>query len=295
MQPSRLQRPRVWAFLTVSFLTIAAAGWLAHWQPAQAQDPQTPAAAPAETTPAETAPAPRAEESLLVHIIRSAGWVFGPLLLFLSISLLALVVMLFLDLRLGVAIPPGFVEGFTDTVNKRKFKEAFDMARNDPSFLGKVLTGGMSRLQYGIEDARDAALNMVESLKSSKEQLNNYTAVISSLGPLVGLVGTVFGMILSFKELAKGKQVEAARLADGISHALVITMLGIGIAVPGLFFNAFFRNRITRISMDTANIADDLLTQMYHNSKKPAPPSGASGPPPSDARSPTGTQAIPTK
>jgi biopolymer transport protein ExbB len=78
-------------------------------------------------------------------------------------------------------------------------------------------------------------------------------------------------MILSFKELAHGSKVEAARLADGISHALVITMIGIAIAVPGLFFNAFFRNRITRVAMDTANIADDLLTQMYHNSKRAAP------------------------
>jgi biopolymer transport protein ExbB len=296
MQPSRLSRPRVWAFLIVSFLTIVAAGWLApHWQAANAQEQQPATTVPAEATPADNTPAPRADEGLFWHIIKSAGPIFGPLLLFLSIALVALIVMLALDLRLGVAIPPGFVEGFTDTVNKRKFKEAFDMARNDPSFLGKVLTGGMSRLQYGIEDARDAALNMVESLKSSKEQLNNYTAVISSLGPLIGLVGTVFGMILSFKELAKGKQVEAARLADGISHALVITMLGIGIAVPGLFFNAFFRNRITRISMDTANIADDLLTQMYHNSKKPAPPVGATAAPGSDVRSPAGTQVVPTK
>jgi biopolymer transport protein ExbB len=79
-------------------------------------------------------------------------------------------------------------------------------------------------------------------------------------------------MILSFKELARGGKVDAARLAGGISHALVITMLGIGIAVPGVFFNAFFRNRITRITNDTANLADDLLTQMYHNSKKAAGP-----------------------
>jgi biopolymer transport protein ExbB len=293
MNESSLARPRIWAFLVVGFLSIVAAGWISpNWQPALAQDP--PAAAPAEA-PADAGPTSHLDEGLFWHIIKSAGPIFGPLLLFLSIALVALIVMLALDLRLSTAIPPGFVETFTDTVNQRKFKEAFEMARNDQSFLAKVLTGGMSRLQYGIEDARDAALNMVESLKSSKEQLNNYTAVISSLGPLIGLVGTVFGMILSFKELAKGNKVEAARLADGISHALVITMLGIGIAVPGLFFNAFFRNRITRISMDTANIADDLLTQMYHNSKKQgtAPPTstGSSG----DVRSPTSTQAIPAK
>ena len=134
---------------------------------------------------------------------------------------------------------------FTETVNQRRFKEAFDLVRADPSFLGKVLTSGMSRLQYGLEDAREAAMNSVDSIKSNKDQLNNYVAVISSLGPLIGLVGTVFGMILSFKELARGGKVDAARLAGGISHALVITMLGIGIAVPGVFFNAFFRNRIT--------------------------------------------------
>lgn len=218
------------------------------------------------------------DESLLVHIVKSAGIVFGPILLFLSIALVALVILLALDLRMETAIPPKFVQEFTELVNQRKFKEAFERARSDPSFLGKVLAGGMSRLQYGLEDARDAALNMVDSIRSSKEQINNYTAVISSLGPLIGLVGTVFGMILSFKELARGGKVfEAARVADGISHALVITMLGIAIAVPGLFFNAFFRNRITRISMDVANIADDLLTQMYHSSKKPG---GAASEPP---------------
>jgi biopolymer transport protein ExbB len=290
MQPSSFTRPRVWAFIVTSLLSIAVAGWLVpHWQPARAQD--APAAAPVDNPSGETAP--RTEDNLLTHILSSIGWTFGIVFLFLSISLVALIVMLALDLRLGVAIPPGFVEQFTDTVNQRKFKEAFELARADQSFLGKVLTGGMARLQYGIEDARDAALNMVESLKSSKEQLNNYTAVISSLGPLIGLVGTVFGMILSFRELARGNKVEAPRLAAGISHALVITMVGIGIAVPGLFFNALFRNRITRISMDTANIADDLLTQMYHNSKKPAPP-----PPPmpaAEVRSPSGTQAIPSK
>jgi biopolymer transport protein ExbB len=229
----------------------------------------------AQDAGAAATPAP-AEESLIVHIIKSAGIVFGPILLFLSMALVALIILLALDLRLEAAIPPAFVQQFTDTVNQRRFKDAFDLARTNPSFLAKVLTGGMSRLQYGLEDARDAALNMVDSIRASKEQINNYTAVICSLGPLIGLVGTVFGMILSFKELAKGgRGVEAAKVADGISHALVITMLGIGIAVPGLFFNAFFRNRITRISMDVANISDDLLTQMYYSSKRPAVPQAA--------------------
>src|SRR5206468_12761616 len=175
----------------------------------------------------------------------------------------------------------------TDTVNKRKFKEAFDMARNDPSYLGQVLTAGMSRLQYGLEDAREAAANTLESLKSDKEQKNNYNAVIATLGPMLGLVGTVFGMIMSFKVLGSGTTVNPAKLAEGISHALSVTLIGVSISCPAIFFNAFYRNRITRVMMDVGHIADDLLTQMYHNSKK------APGGPTTGAPSTAGTAAIP--
>ena len=216
--------------------------------------------------------------NLVLFMIKSLGWVFGPLLLAISVAMLALVVLLALDLRMSSAIPPGFVDEFTDTVNKRKFKEAFDMARNDPSFLGQVLTAGMSRLQYGLEDAREAAMNTLESIKSDKDQKNNYTAVIATLGPMLGLVGTVYGMIQSFSVLATATQVNPAKLADGISHALVVTLFGVGISVPAIFFNAFYRNRITRVCMDVGHIADDLLTQMYHNSKK-APAGAAAGAP----------------
>lgn len=232
------------------------------------------------------------QKNIFVHVIESAGWLFGPLLILMSILLIVLVVLLMLDLRMTVAIPPGFVDEFIDTVNKRRFKEAFDMARNDTSFLGRVLTAGMSRLQYGIEDARDAAMNMLESIRSGKEQINNYMAVIGTLGPLVGLVGTVLGMIRAFMSLATGGPPNPAMLSKGISEALSITFLGIAVSVPAIFFNAFFRNRITKVSMDTGHIADDLLTQMYHNSKKagaapsgPTPTTaGATAPPPPGGR-----------
>jgi len=219
---------------------------------------------------------PKAAPNKLVHMIESLGWIFGPVLLSVSVALVALIVLLTLDLRMSSAIPAGFVDEFTDTVNKRKFKEAFDMARNDSSFLGRVLTAGMGRLQYGIEDAREAAMNTLEAIKSDKDQKNNYTAVIASLGPMLGLVGTVYGMIGAFMVLGESQSTpNASALASNISHALSVTLVGIAISVPAIFFNAFFRNRITKVTMDVGHIADDLLTQMYHNSKKPAPAAAA--------------------
>jgi len=125
----------------------------------------------------------------------------------------------------------------------------------------------------------------VESVRAGKDQLINYLGTIGTLGPMLGLVGTVWGMILSFMELSAGGTPRPEKLADGISHALVVTLIGIAISVPAIFFHAFFKNRLTRISMDTSNLADDLLTQMYHNSKRSSSASASA-----DARTATAVQ-----
>jgi biopolymer transport protein ExbB len=275
MDCSATARPRraiahLFLVLAVCWMTLASPNAPRAW----AQDEEK-AAEPARAPVDASAPPP----SLFKHIIKSAGIVFGPLLLLISIGLVALIVLLSMDLRMATAIPPGFVEDFTDTVNKRDFKGAYELAKEDGSFLARVITTGMSRLQYGIEDAREAAFNMVDSIRASKEQAITYLATIGTLGPMLGLVGTVYGMILSFMELGQpGKAPRPDKLADGISHALVVTLLGIGLSVPAIFCHAFFRNRLIRISMDTSNIADDLLTQMYHNSKRATPPPAAAVP-----------------
>lgn len=205
-------------------------------------------------------------------IIKSVGLLFGIILLGLAMWMVALVVLLALDLRMPGAIPAGFVDQFAETVNQRNFKGAYDMAKADPSYLGRVLTAGMSRLQYGLEDAREAAANALESLKSDKDQKNNYLATIATLGPLLGLVGTVFGMIGAFMTLSQENQASnATKLAEDIAHALSVTLIGVAISCPAIAFNTFFRNRISRVMLDVGHIADDLLTQMYHNSKKAGP------------------------
>lgn len=217
--------------------------------------------------------APSGGGNKFLFIIASVGWLFGIILLAVAMWMVALVVLLTLDLRMPGAIPPGFVDEFTDTVNKRNFKGAYDMAKADPSFLGRVMTAGMSRLQYGLEDAREAAGNALESIKSDKDQKNNYLAVIATLGPLLGLVGTVFGMIGAFMTLSEESQASnATKLAGDIAHALSVTLIGVAISCPAIAFNTFFRNRINRVTLDVGHIADDLLTQMYHNSKKTGGP-----------------------
>jgi biopolymer transport protein ExbB len=228
-----------------------------------------------------------------IFVKLAENWVFGIILLAVSVSLVALIVLLFMDLRMSAAVPPGFIEEFTDTINKRQFKQAYEMAKSDSSYLGRVMTAGMARLQYGIDDAREAAFNMVENIKSGKDTLVAYLATIGTLGPLLGLVGTVWGMIGAFRTLSSTPRFEM--LSGHIAAALILTLLGIALSVPAILTHTFFRNKLNRISMETANISDDLLTQMYHNSKKPAaaPAAATTAPAPAaldaaDARVPSG-------
>jgi biopolymer transport protein ExbB len=251
-----------------AFAAVGGSALLLTPAPALAQEEGAPPEAPAKEA--------AHEDNTIVHFFKSIGWVFGLIFLAISIGMVALIIILLMDLRLGEAVPPAFVDEFTGMVNKRQFKQAYDLCKNDTSVLARVMTAGMGRLQYGIEDAREAMISMVDSVRASKDAWISYLATIGTLGPLLGLVGTVSGMIGAFQKLGSAKGApEPSVLAGEISHALVVTLVGVAISVPAIFFYTFFKNRLTGIVMNVGNLADDLLTQMYHNSKKAAPAPGA--------------------
>lgn len=225
-----------------------------------------------------------AVDNPIVHFFKSIGYTFGIVFLGLSIGTVALIIILFMDLRMSDAISPVFVDEFTNMVNKRQFKQAYELAKTDTSWLSRVLSAGMGRLQYGIEDAREAMFSQSEMIKSGKDSMISYLSAVGTLGPLLGLVGTVSGMIGAFRQLgASDKAPNAAALAGNISHALVVTLVGVAISCPAIFFFTFFKNRLNGISHGATTLADDLLTQMYHNSKKP----GAAS-----TQAPAGSQAV---
>jgi biopolymer transport protein ExbB len=249
----------------------------------------TPAAAVAQEEKKEE-PAKPAEEKdgekkteeaphAITHFFVSLGLPFGIIFAVMSIGMVALIIVLAMDLRMGEAVNAQFVDDFTNMVNKRQFKQAYELCKNDTSFLARIMSSGMARLQYGVEDSREAMLSMVDTVKASKENLISYLATIGTLGPLLGLVGTVGGMIGAFRTLGSAAKPDTKVLAGNISHALVVTLVGVATAVPAIFFYTFFKSRLAVIAMNTTNLADDLLTQMYHNSRKAgATPTGAPDP-----------------
>jgi biopolymer transport protein ExbB len=262
--------------LTAPAPTYAQEGENVQPPPEQGQQPQQPPAEQAKKGPVNP----------IVHFFVSIGIVFGLVFAAISVGMVALIILLLLDLRLGEAVPTAFVDDFTNMVNRRQFKQAYDLCKGDSSFLARVLTAGMGRLQYGIEDAREAMFGMVETVKAGKDSWISYLATVGTLGPMLGLVGTVSGMVGAFRKLGESdKAPQASELAGEISHALVVTLVGVAISVPAIFFYTFFKNRLTNIATNTTNLADDLLTQMYHNSRK-----AAAAPNTADAKASTNVQ-----
>lgn len=137
------------------------------------------------------------------------------------------------------------------------------------------MAAGISRLQYGLDEARDAAAAMLENLKARKDALLSYVAILGTLGPLIGLVGTVSGMIATFAELGRGGTPRYDRLALGISHALNATLVGIFLSVLAIPAYSYFKNRLLRLILDADLLADDLLTQAFYAAKREASPPGS--------------------
>lgn len=213
----------------------------------------------------------KGDESFIVHAMKSAGLAWSLLMGGISIGMVALSVFLVMELRLGVVMPEDFLTEFNTAIDNRQFQQAQQIAKDNPSWLAKSLEAALPKLQFGIDEASDAATRKLDEVRASKELIISFMAVIGQLGPLLGLVGTVYGMINSFKKLGSASgNVNTNALAGDISHALVVTLMGVGVAVPAIFFFTFFSKRLVQISTETNNMASDIISRVYNTMRKPA-------------------------
>jgi len=213
----------------------------------------------------------KGDESFIVHAMKSAGLAWSLLMGGISIGMVALSVFLLMELRLGVVMPEDFLTEFNTAIDNRQFQQAQQIAKDNPSWLAKSLDAALPKLQFGIDEASDAATRKLDEVRASKELIISFMAVIGQLGPLLGLVGTVYGMINSFKKLGSASgNVNTNALAGDISHALVVTLMGVGVAVPAIFFFTFFSKRLVQISTETNNMASDIISRVYNIMRKPA-------------------------
>lgn len=200
------------------FLCLLIASASAYERPseASAQDaaPKAEDAAPkavvGDNQPARSSTASESGTSYIGWWLRSSG-VIGLFILGLSIYFVATVVRLFVEMRSDVASPPELVQRLEDLLRDRDFPAVYGTANESDSFLGRTLATGLAELPGGLSEARNAMERMGDAETIEMEKKTSMLAVLGTLGPMIGLIGTLQGMISSFSVIAQRCSTQALR------------------------------------------------------------------------------------
>lgn len=138
---------------------------------------------------------------------------------------------------------------------------AYTLAQSDQSYAGKVIAGAIGRSVGGYEEARKGAeeASIVEGFRLNAKM--SYLSLIGNIGPLLGLLGTVTGMITSFQKIETMKSPTPADLAVGVYESLVNTTMGLFIAIIFLSGYFFMKNKVSDLTLRINNTIGEILTR----------------------------------
>jgi len=244
-------------------------------------------------TPAAPVDAPRAQGVFSI-ILQNLDPVFAIIAL-LSIAGLTFTIQGFLQNRRAVLMPDATVQQIRDLIGQRKYKELIDFTETDPSFISQALNPALKRAP-DFEEMKEAMETALAEQTADRFRKIEYLNIIGNLGPLLGLLGTVLGMIYAFSEMnAAGGNASPAQLAYGVSKALAHTFLGLALAVPCLAFFGILRTIIDRLTVQASLLAEELLLMIRPaETRTTAPARPAVAPPaPAPARKPAPPSATP--
>jgi biopolymer transport protein ExbB len=200
---------------------------------------------------------------------KALGFFYSAVFLCLSFTLVALLVMNILTARRENVLPVALVEGFEAQLNEKKYQDAYEIAKADESFLGQVLSAGLAKLSSGYDQAIEAMQEVGEEENMKLEHKLSYMALIGTISPMVGLLGTVQGMIRSFSVIANSPTTpKPSELAEGISTALFTTLVGLFIAIPAIAIYNILRNRIARLVLEVGIVSEGLMSRFSNVGQK---------------------------
>ena len=238
----------------LTLLSILAMAFTAQFAFAQAAD------APAGDAPAKP-DQPKVVEKSLADMWRAGGWTMYPLGFF-GIFGTTLIVYNFIVVRKKKFLNPDGVKQVEKYINALQIQEAVDYCEKNPSPITNIIGSGLARADVRGIDADEVSTAMEEASAAEFADpyvMINYLSVIASLAPMLGLYGTVSGMVKAFNTIATEGAGSASKLADNISEALITTAAGMIVGIPAMFFFFYFKNKYGAIISGASSIIGDLV------------------------------------
>lgn len=194
----------------------------------------------------------------MLELVKAGGWPMIPLIL-LSVVALAIIVERFWSLRRKVVIPPTLGAEVRAWAGRGRLDPAHIDSLRGNSPLGALLASVLDVRHRPREEIRERTEDVGRHLVHRMERFLNTLGTIAAAGPLLGLFGTVVGMIQMFLGILDHGMGDVNQLAGGIGKALVCTAAGMIVAIPALAFHRYFRGRIAAYIVDMEHEAIQLM------------------------------------
>jgi biopolymer transport protein ExbB len=270
VERSKSMVPSRWLAFSAAAIAIAA---ILSVHPALAQQDDeviaddvavaAPAAPAAEPASQPTAAAP--QQNYLAWLYSALGPLYSIIFLSLSFALVAVFVMNVLMARRDNILPAQLIDSFEAHLNAKQYQQAYELAKTDESLLGKVLSAGLARITTGYPQAIEAMQEVGEEENMRLEHRLSYLALLGTVCPMFGLLGTVHGMVQAFEVIARSTvSPKPYELAGGISTALVTTLIGLSLAIPAVAAFSILRNRVARLVLEVGIVSENLMSRFQN-------------------------------
>ncbi len=228
----------------------------------------------AQDTAASDAPPVTAQKQTFGQILKTGGWTMWPLGVC-SVAGIGLVIFNALVLRGGRMLKPTITAQIKDAAGSFDVERARTLCAANPSPITSIISAGLERIHGDELHLESVEKGMEEqSLQEIARYMQpiNYLSVIATISPMIGLLGTVSGMIKAFQAMAYGAMGRPELLANNIGEALITTATGLIIGIPVMVFYFYFKNRFTSIVASINRSCGDILETLATAGRNAAAP-----------------------
>ena len=198
-------------------------------------------------------------EKPVLDALMEAGFV-GLLIILMSIVGGALAITFAFQLRRDVLVPPEVLGHVESLFEDEEFEEAYHLCEASPSILSAVVAAGLEKIEDGYGQMESTMTEVLEMEATKLHQKVGYLSLIANLSPMMGLLGTVLGMIGAFNTIASSTTApNPKQLGGDISIALGTTFLGLCVAIPMTAVYVYFRNKVITVSAEVGGVSEELM------------------------------------
>jgi biopolymer transport protein ExbB len=199
------------------------------------------------------------------EIVVAGGWMMIPILLC-SVASIGIIAERFWSLRKSQIIPEGLLAKAWEMRKNNDLTPESLKALQDSSPMGQILAVGLKNARFGRQIMKERIEDVASHVIHEMERFLNTLGTIAAISPLLGLLGTVIGMIKVFSAIVVHGSGDTAVLAGGISQALITTAAGLMIAIPSLFAHRYLSRYIDELSVEMEAEAIKLLDALHQES-----------------------------